>query len=94
MTTASVMKELKELRNRTSRVILVLSLFCLNWSGYSTYSFGKLVFRLSVLSVFFVLNRMFGIKTLKYAISLFKRCSVILLSLQRLTKLFIKTEIQ
>ena len=38
-------------------------------SAFSAASFGKLVFRFSVLSVFFVLNEMFWIKTLKYVIS-------------------------
>ena len=34
----------------------------------STVSFGKLVFRLSVLSAFFILNQMFSIITLKHVI--------------------------
>ena len=47
---------LKELRNRTLSIILVQMSLCR--PAFSTYSFGKLIFRLSVLSVFFVLNRM------------------------------------
>ena len=45
------------------------------YSTYSTISFWKVVFCLSVLSVFFVLNQIFSIKTLKYVLS----CHVILL---------------
>ena len=42
-------------------------------SVFSTIAFGKLVFRLFVLSMFFVLNQMFWMKTLKYVLSLFKK---------------------
>ena len=58
-------KNLKELRNCILRIILVWSLFCLMFntglcmSTFSTTSFRKLVFHLSVLSIFFVLNQMF-----------------------------------
>ena len=38
-------------------------------SEFSVVSFRKLVFRLSVLSVFFVLRQMFWTKTLKYVLS-------------------------
>ena len=52
-------KNLKELWNCTLRIILAWSLFCLMFntglcrSAFSTTSFRKLIFHLSVLSVFF-----------------------------------------
>ena len=49
-----------------SCVVIVLFNMVLCGSVFSMVSFGKLFFRLSV---FFVLNQMFWIKTLKYALS-------------------------
>ena len=52
----------KELRTRVLRAVLLWLLYLFNTGlfrpAYSTIFFGKLVFRLSVLSVF-VLNQMF-----------------------------------
>ena len=66
-------KLLRELRNPILRIILVWSLFCLN--GFMQVClfflflfFGKLIFHLSVLSVW-----VFWIKVLTYALSLFKK---------------------
>ena len=66
-------KLLRELRNPILRIILVWSLFCLN--GFMQVClfflflfFGKLIFHLSVLSVW-----VFWIKVLTYVLSLFKK---------------------
>ena len=56
-------------------MVIILFSTALCRSAFSTVSFEKLVFRLSLLSVFFVLNQMFRIKTLKYVLS----CYAILL---------------
>ena len=78
-------------------VALVLFNTALCWSAFSTVSFGKLVFRLSLLFVFFVLNQMFWTKTLKYELSYYVTIYVIFFpTLYKSspflnTKLFIKT---
>ena len=57
-------------------VVIILFTTDLWWSSFSTISFGKLVFCLSVFSAIFVLNQMLWIKTLKYLLSLFKKGSI------------------
>ena len=67
-----VLKEATELYfTHYSWVVIVLFNMVLCRSAISiisTVSFGKLVFRLSVLSAFFILNQMFSIITLKHVI--------------------------
>ena len=65
-----------------SCVVIILLNAGLCRSAFSTISFGRLVFRLSVLTMFFVLNLMFWIN-LCYLL-----CNVILLCNRRVTRIF------